>query len=587
MTQFLCAAWKTDDVLAACLAQSVDPVAAAAGWVVRLNEPNLRIWCGGPCPPEVRRHDDGLITVGDVFEKPMAGGVGPSRTGLEACRALADRSWGRYVALVPNGDRQPRYVFRDPSGAVDCLVWMQGPVTYVASDTPGWLIDHLKPDWRLDWDQVAGILVDPTLVSADTALEGVQSVAPGHVLRLEAGAESTEAVWSPASCARSLCEDVPSARKALRDAVDKSIHHQLARSRSVLIEISGGLDSAIVASAARAADITAQLTGINYFGPDPEGDERSYAQLVAGALDIPLETRHRRQNPKLADAWLTHPRHVRPALIRIDSDYDEAQAMAATSLGADTILTGKGGDAALFQMGATSIFADVVRSRGLSALCDPASLRLARWLRRSVWTVIRHGFASDRRKTDAYGVPPAVNLMASGLRGVERRRRHPWLADIADLAPAKQMQITALAGNLSQHGPSRQSGVADVVHPLLSQPVLEICLAIPSIVLTAGSRDRALARSAFGDRLPDGVRDRRSKGELAAYFGRSISARLPKLREHLLDGLLVRRGLLDLDRTEAALHSEHLIWQGGYGEIMIAAIIESWVRSWDDYAAHR
>lgn len=142
------------------------------------------------------------------------------------------------------------------------------------------------------------------------------------------------------------------------------------------------------------------------------------------------------------------------------------------------------------------------------------------------------------------------------------------------------MQIAAIASSIGLHGPTAQTDTCDVIHPLLSQPVLEAALAIPTIDLTEGGRDRGLARNAFAARLPNEIRIRRTKGSLAQYFGEAIMQGLPELKLFLLEGHLAQRGYLDRGKLEAALTMDVLIWKAVYGDVMLLTMTEAWVRGW-------
>jgi asparagine synthase (glutamine-hydrolysing) len=158
---------------------------------------------------------------------------------------------------------------------------------------------------------------------------------------------------------------------------------------------------------------------------------------------------------------------------------------------------------------------------------------------------------------------------------------HPWIADIEDLPPAKRLHVANLASALLQYGASRRSKVIDVIHPLISQPILEQCLALPVDLLVQGGRDRALAREAFRARLPSAVYRRRSKGELSAFHSWAMAAALPSLRAFLLDGRLCEQGLIDRARLEPVLEEAYLAQHGGILDILRAAAIEAWVRHWE------
>jgi len=130
------------------------------------------------------------------------------------------------------------------------------------------------------------------------------------------------------------------------------------------------------------------------------------------------------------------------------------------------------------------------------------------------------------------------------------------------------------------HGRSRRGQAFDLVHPLLSQPVIEHCLSIPVDLLIQGGRDRALARRAFSRDLPNQIAERRSKGELGAHYSLAFSAALPAIREYLLDGRLVKHDLLLRRPLEAALESSALAEHGGHLMLARAMAIEAWTRHW-------
>src|SRR5690606_14688207 len=128
---------------------------------------------------------------------------------------------------------------------------------------------------------------------------------------------------------------------------------------------------------------------------------------------------------------------------------------------------------------------------------------------------------------------------------------HPWLDAASDLGPAKRYQIAGVINGVTFSGPSLQSQTVELVHPLLAQPVVETCLALSAEQLTLGRRDRALARETFRDRLTPEIAERRSKGEMTAYYGRRLAMSLNVIRPWLLDGRLASEGLIVRETVEA------------------------------------
>ena len=141
--------------------------------------------------------------------------------------------------------------------------------------------------------------------------------------------------------------------------------------------------------------------------------------------------------------------------------------------------------------------------------------------------------------------------------------------------------MCSLVEKLTLYGENRRSLVADVIHPLLAQPIMELCLRTPTPVLTSGGRDRGLARHAFSHRLPDAIAGRRTKGSLGGYYARTVAGSLAFLRPFLLEGRLAQMNMINVARLEALLTREQLIIRGDYPSILFTALVESWVREWE------
>ena len=545
------------------------------GWSTLLLARGLWICGGGPRPPRLTRVQEGrVLVVGHLFGREDASRPAGEESARERCRRLSEAQWGRYAAVVLDAAGVPEAVFRDPSGALDCVLWRWGAVVFVASGAPPWLVRALRLSWSVDWEKVADILADPLLITADPPLRILEGLAPGELRPLrEPGGGST--IWSPAAAARRVEGNVARAEARLRSSLESVIAELAEGASGILVEVSGGLDSAIVAATLAPAAPTCPVLWWNFWGPFAESDERPYACAVAERLGAPLVLAERPE-PAGAEAFsLEHPPAFRPGLGRIDAAYEAAQSEVCRSRSLDTVLTGKGGDAALFQTATTAVLADRITATGPLAFADPTALALARRLRRSVWAVGCRAVRVAGR---------ALRRSPCGLAAAEVRARrappHPWLRDLAGLPLGKRIQIAGFVHHLSMQGLSRRTDEADLLHPFLTQPVMEACLAVPTPVLTLGGHDRMLARRAFADCVPEAILRRRSKGALGAYFARCVMAAGEPLRAHLLEGRLAAAGLLDRPAVEAALDAARLVTAGYSPDITLLAAVESWARAW-------
>ena len=106
---------------------------------------------------------------------------------------------------------------------------------------------------------------------------------------------------------------------------------------------------------------------------------------------------------------------------------------------------------------------------------------------------------------------------------------HPWLAPTKERLPGKleHIGLLVIVSNFTEgFGYERKY---PVIYPLLSQPVVESCLKIPSWMWCRGGVNRAVARDAFRNRLPSEIIERTTKGsfdrlaiELIEQQGREI-----------------------------------------------------------------
>src|SRR3546814_20474479 len=76
----------------------------------------------------------------------------------------------------------------------------------------------------------------------------------------------------------------------------------------------------------------------------------------------------------------------------------------------------------------------------------------------------------------------------------------------------------------------------DPVHPLMSQPVIEACLSVPSWEACRGGSDRSFTRRAFTGDLPPTVIERRIKGGPDHFALQILRSHLPAIRTRLMDG---------------------------------------------------
>jgi asparagine synthase (glutamine-hydrolysing) len=552
---------------------------ADGDWTLAHQAFELRVYVRGRRPPRLRvLPGGGGVVIGDCFDSQAAwegrgedfpvnqlAGLDP----VAACEILTRHAWGRYVAILAQ-PAQPPWIYRDPTGALECLTWTRDAVSIIASSVPvrG---PFSPPDLSIDWTALGRLLARGNLCSEICPLAGVTAV-DGGVLRHGVGAGDQRRLWRPGDIAACPRPDlVPADLARTIDGVTAA----LAKDRKVVLaEISGGLDSAIVAaSLARCGAPVA--AGVNHYWPEPEGDERVFAQVVADRFGYRLIAGERGLLITDPDKLMRHAQGPRPGLNAQDPDLDQDLADQILAADADALFSGQGGDAVLFQMAHPTLAAEILAGARCATGRGAALAQLARRARTTVWRLAGRALSPAGRALPS--IPPP-SFLGSGLT---QPPVHAWLAG-PGLSPARRVQTWALVNVLSAFGDSRRSRAAPVLYPLMSQPIIELCLSVPMPTLAIGALDRPFARAAFADRLPAAILARRSKGDVTVFFSRSLAESLPHLRPFLLEGRLTGQGLIDAARLEPLLHAEPLIWKDCVGEVMLAAYLEAWARVWED-----
>ena len=118
------------------------------------------------------------------------------------------------------------------------------------------------------------------------------------------------------------------------------------------------------------------------------------------------------------------------------------------------------------------------------------------------------------------------------------------------------------------------------MNPLLSQPLLELCLSLPTYLLTQGGHGRALARRAFAQHLPPQIVNRRSKGGLAEHVAEVLGRNVQEIRAMLLDGQLARHGLLNRANVEEVLSGRPTALAGHASQIHGLVAAQAWLDRW-------
>ncbi len=495
--------------------------------------------------------------------------------------------WGDYVAFRTAAACH-LHIYREPTATLPCLYVTDGHVQVFASNlstlravtrrrfaaSEHYLHHHLLG--RIDTLRRSPLLDLTALIGGeilDVDLE--QSVSPIRQLH-----------WRPAAfmTAAAQTHDPHAAQELLHDTVCKCTQTWVKHTGTALMRLSGGLDSSIVFGCLAQANAQAILPYV-YFNPSGPGTERRWAQSAASlhhrhCLTIPF-TPEDIALAKIADLQpTTEPVSTLPYLLRAPIERRLAHQHHATA-----VFTGQAGDASFCRDCIAQIPLEYVTSHGWSAALIRLCAQVARHTERSFWQI-----ASDlarRRCRTQHPANSADDLPLSQLIDPQVLRTepplgtpHPWL-DQSNRPATLPRRLGALLAPTEYYDISvpPQGDAPQVISPLLSRPVVEACLRIPSHVHFQAGVERGLARAAFAREVPADIRRRCWKDRAPGFFDQLLALHRSFIREFLLDGLLVRDHWLSRPALESALSASNAGSRTSALEIFNHLDTEAWLRN--------
>ncbi len=542
--------------------------------------PGARLWCDRQ-PLTLGGHG---YLIGHLFERGEKSRrvVNLNETAVAKIEASSGRSlvsdyWGGYVAILarPGGGLA---IFRDPSGLLPVYYRADGAGVTASSEAA-----DLGRRGGVDYPAVARFLANGGAPSRETCLEGVQVLLPGECLIISPASHRLDSWWSPWDWTQVSHKRFDAAARELRVVALDCIESWASCFDSILIGVSGGLDSSIVAGAASRR--AAALHCLTMIEDDAIGDERRYASILVKAIGVPLLEAHYDLG-KVDIGRAVAPHHPWPhapfymqAITSVHEDLRREHQI-------DAFFSGNGGDNIFCSIRSASPFVDRFMAQGPRHGLFDTLRGLSDLTGASGATILRHAW--DRYRDCSR--PRRLHRDTSGLSSAaiaeldQPGPSHPWMEAPEGTPPGKAAHVRLLARAQRSIELYPRRSHPQHVAPLLSQPIVETCLTIPTWQWIEGGRDRAVARAAFKSVVPATLLSRTSKGGPGGFMQRIFQSNAEEAGDLLRNGLLARAGLLDLRILEGASQPTVEGFEQAQ-RILALCAAESWVRWWTDVGA--
>jgi asparagine synthase (glutamine-hydrolysing) len=473
-----------------------------------------------------------------------------------------------------------------------CLMASHQGVNLVFSDLES-CVDLAVLQFSVNWHYIRGMLVQPVLQTRATALEQVSEVQLGERVRFSGNTLRRSLEWNPFAIAASdPIQDSDTAVAALRSTTRACVHAWAACYSGIVHNLSGGLDSSIVLSCLKDAPSQPDITCLHYFGTGPDEDERKYARLMAKHVKVELIEHQLDVAETRLDRIRDLRRSSRPWFYMYELEHGLFEGQLATEREARCLLSGSGGDGVFFQARADLAVTDYLFDHGPGRELLRVAVDAARMSRKSIWPLLYKAILGrfvrpEWNSIAAMGRPASKIVSQDVLRAGSRDRSldNPWFTRSATrgVPPGVLWHALTVAAPPAYYNSFADGPYPERTMPLLSQPLVEVCLRIPTYVLIKSGMDRSTARRAFAPDLPPEIVKRRNKGRIDQHLRNVMDANLDFVRDFMLSGRLVKEGLLDRKVLEVYLTRDRSPADYEYSEIMQQYLcIEAWLSLWLD-----
>lgn len=532
-----------------------------------------------PACPCIHVADIGCV-LGTLFHRHGRAEPLASLGSSEACsistscgESLLRAYWGGYIAAVA-GPESVR-VLREPSGTFPCYYAVHGGVALFASDADLLAASGIAVD--IDAEEIGRQLYRANVPVPATALRGIRELLAGFSLHVSTGVERQEPCWSPWTYVSERGEEPQAAAERLSRTVRHCIETWASTQSRLLLSVSGGLDSSIIAACLAGA--RADATCLTMFSDDPAGDERAFARALCEQLGLPLIERAYR----LEDIDITEPLapHLpRPRDRTQANAYERVNLEIACEIGAGAFVTGNGGDNVFGYSQSAAPIADRFLAQGIGPGTFQSLLDVCRQTGCSIFDALGRAWRLAHGPPTHRVRPRPLFLKPEFVADLDPAQlAHEWLKAPAHALPGKAAHISSVL----RAQPTLEAARGHfwpVLSPLMSQPIIEACLGIPSWEWRAGGRDRSLARLAFAKDLPTAVVDRRVKGTPSRFAARLLDHFRDAIRERLLGGRLSAHQVIDSVALEKVLSDDRPVPDLERVRILELVNAEAWIDHW-------
>jgi asparagine synthase (glutamine-hydrolysing) len=610
MFRYVALIWDAQDAQQADAAQAATRrlKTSSSQWHEALDRPGLRVLCTDIRPGSLEPH--GLagragVVLGSLFARNSALDddmpAQPCKLDEAQTAAIVDsrgewlvrNGWGNYVAFIADPLIGTTLVLKDPCGSLPCFTTVFRAITVVFSAIAD-CMELGSMRFTANRRFIERRLHGGEMTQQFDALNEVTQIRRGECVEFSALQQPAivgrRFLWNPFDFARlqAPLDDPWLAATALRSTLRSCTSTLASGHESVLLRLSGGLDSSIVLACLQRTPRSPRVLAYTQYTPNGPMDPRPWARIAIGNsgcehVEVESTAAGIRLGAIVEMAPTVEPFSTLMCLVTAAQE----QALIARHAASATF-TGDGGDCAFGSFCIGEAAAAYLRRHGPRPGVVRLAAESASVLGQTTWHALKRAlqmWLTGRSLTSLASLNHEARKLVTEevVRECEARPAiHPWLTGLQHAPWEPMSKLGMLLGTPDLYAGQAQPSAAgpEIVAPIYAQPLVELALRIPADVLFAGGQDRGLARRAFRGDVAQPILNRLWKDRAGDFHDEIIRGHLDWLREVFLEGVLVGERLLDKAAVERALAPGLVKSPVFPGELLRHLDTEIWARQW-------
>ena len=502
---------------------------------------------------------------------------------------LKENYWGRYVGVSFNCHQPKVCLIRDPQGLAT-FYWTRFEEATLFSSDLTLLYDTLKKNLEINDEYFLKFILGKTQSSLLTPFKNIYEVPPGCELFLQPEFDPiVSSFWNPLPAEKTAIKKNFEATQVSQEIINRLkyvISCWTSGSLGICLNLSGGLDSsALLLLLSETILRNKKVLALNYkHSLINASDESEEAQKAADFCNIPLHVFDWTSCLPLSPIS-KKVRWERPYTELINQETFYSISNFIRNIDQYEFMDGQGGDHLFLMPPPFEAAVDYLFEKGIPGLHSIIK-NLSHYYRQSFWSsykeffnILKKYYAPSFFNSFSSHSPPSWLNVPKGT--LEKDRSHKWIPNFSTSLPGKNYHYHSLREASFYQGQAHQYGNNLILHPLLSQPLIEYILSLPTYLFFNKDYDRILFRQAMNDWKPNPFVWRKTKGETSGVIQLGLRQHFSRVCELCLEGYLARKGLIKKD----LLYNELLALS--YGKpieiwpLLNVLACEIWFENWE------